>query len=375
MLRIVRRTAAVVAVSLLPAAAAQAEVSVVASMPPVHSLVSKVMKGAGEPYLVLRNGQSPHDYTLRPSDARALENADLVFLVSSRIESFMDSSLDSAAGESRFVELGEAHDVLHLPVREGVLWEHHDHDHHGHDGEEKHGHDEHSHDEHAAHGKDEHGHKDEHDHEDHAGHGKDEHGHEDHAGHGDEKGEHKEHVHDAHGDAHDHDGYDPHVWLSTRNAMAFVDAIAEALAKRDPDNAKLYADNANTARQELQALKDSISASLAPVRGRPFLVFHDAYQYFEAEFDIEAAGSISIGTAAAPGAKRLRELRQRVSEGDIRCVFREVQFSPRLAEVVAEGTGTKLGTLDPVGSAVDFGPDNYDGLMIGLADGLVSCLK
>ncbi|UUX48585.1 zinc ABC transporter substrate-binding protein [Nisaea acidiphila] len=341
MFRLTRCAAILLPVLFSSTGTARAELSVVASIPPVHSLVAKVMAGAGEPHLILRNGQSPHDYSLRPSDAHALEKADLVFLISHRVESFLDASLDSAEGDGRFVELGDAHGVLHLPVREGVLWEHHDHDDHGGHGGEKHGHDDH----------------------------------EGHAEHGDGKHESKEHLHDAHEDAHDHEGYDPHVWLSTRNAKAFVDAIAEALTRKDPAHAALYADNAKTAHRELAALGESISAKLAPVRGRPFLVFHDAYQYFEAEFDFAAAGAISIGTAAAPGAKRLRELRHRASEGDIRCIFREVQFSPRLAEVVAEGTGTRIGTLDPIGSTLDFGPDNYDGLMLGLADGFLSCLE
>ncbi|WP_420406340.1 zinc ABC transporter substrate-binding protein [Nisaea sp.] len=341
MIRFIRCVAGLFSVLLIDIGSARAELSVVASIPPIHSLVAKVMAGTGEPRLILRNGQSPHDYALRPSDARALEKADLVFLVSHRIETFLDASLESAEGDGRYVELGDAHGVLHLPVREGVLWEHHDHGHHDDHGEAEEGHD----------------------------------GHEDHAGHGEEEHESEEHVHDAHEDPHDHHGYDPHVWLSTRNAQAFVDAIAQALAKTDPAHAALYADNAKAVHLEMQALSDGIAAKLAPVRDRPFLVFHDAFQYFEAEFDLAAAGAISVSDAAAPGAKRLLELRHRVSEGDIRCIFREVQFSPRLAEVVAEGTGTKLGMLDPVGSALDFGPDNYNGLMQGLADSFVSCLK
>ncbi|WP_193173094.1 zinc ABC transporter substrate-binding protein [Nisaea nitritireducens] len=311
------------AVILLVALPARAELSVVASIPPVHSLVAKVMAGAGEPHLLLRNGQSPHEYALRPSDARAIENADLIILVSPTIETFLGAAVErNADHDGRVVELSEAKGVTHLSVREGTLWDSPEHD------------------------------------------------------------EHTEHGHDEHDDksaeeqaAHDHGPDDPHVWLSPSNAQAFVTAIAASLAARDPDRAALYHANAVAAVQDLEELSQTIRQKLAPVKDRPFLVFHDAYQYFEAAFDLTAAGAISLGTGAPPGAARLRALRQRVADGDIRCIFREVQFRPRLAEVVAEGSGAKLGTLDPVGSTIPFGPDAYNALMLGLADGFESCLR
>ncbi|MEO9904272.1 zinc ABC transporter substrate-binding protein [Nisaea sp.] len=320
------------AVILLGTVPARAELSVVTSIPPVHSLVAKVMAGAGEPHLLLRNGQSPHGYALRPSDARALENADLIFLVSHNVESFLEATVDRDVDNGgRVIELFEVKGVTHLPVREGALWDSPEHA--GHDDHDKEGHDEHA------------GHED---------HDKD--GHDEHAG-------------------HDHGPDDPHVWLSPSNAKAFVAAIAASLAARDPDHAALYNANAAAAVQDLDQLSETIRQKLARVHERPFLVFHDAYQYFESAFDLKAAGAISLVTGAAPGAARLRALRQRVADGGIRCIFREVQFRPRLAEVVAEGSGAKLGTLDPVGSTVPFGPDAYNGLMLGLADGFESCLR
>jgi len=332
MKKILCSAAATLATFFACADTVRADLFVVASIPPVHSLVAKVMDGAGTPHLLLRNGQSPHDYTLRPSDARAIENADLVFLVSHNIETFLEASLESEQGAAgRLVELGEADGVLHFPVRDTVVWQTGEGDDH------------------------DHGHGDDH------GHG---HGHDEDA-----------HLHDSHDHAHDHDGYDPHVWLNTRNAAAFVTAIAAVMAERDPANAALYKANADAARKDLLVLSQTIEAELAPVRGRPFLVFHDAYQYFEREFDLAAAGAISLTTGAPPAAGRLRELRHLVSEKDIVCIFREVQFSPRLAEIVAEGSGARLGLLDPVGSELEFGPDNYDGLMLGLAHGFRACLE
>lgn len=294
----------------------RADLSVVASIPPVHSLVAKVMDGAGTPHLLLRNGQSPHGYALRPSDARAVENADLIFFVSHNIESFLTASEEADAGAAKkFVELGETDGVTHLPIRETVVWD---------------------------------------------------------LGKGRGIGA---HLHRAYNHGHKHEGYDPHVWLSTGNAAAFVSAIAAVLAERDPANGALYRANAVAAREGLQALSKSIAARLDPVRDRPFLVFHDAYRYFESEFGLTAAGAISLGTGAPPGAGRLSELREQASANGIKCIFREVQFSPRLAEIVAEGTGARLGLLDPVGSTLEFGPENYDALMLGLAEGFRSCLE
>ncbi|MEP3120266.1 MAG: zinc ABC transporter substrate-binding protein, partial [Nisaea sp.] len=243
------------------------------------------------------------------------------------------------------------------------------------DDHDKDGHDEHAgHEDHDKDGHDEHAGHEDHDkdgHDEHAGHeDHDKDGHDEHAGHED----HDKDGHDEHA-GHDHGPDDPHVWLSPSNAKAFVAAIAASLAARDPDHAALYNANAAAAVQDLDQLSETIRQKLARVHERPFLVFHDAYQYFESAFDLKAAGAISLVTGAAPGAARLRALRQRVADGGIRCIFREVQFRPRLAEVVAEGSGAKLGTLDPVGSTVPFGPDAYNGLMLGLADGFESCLR
>ena len=195
---------------LLAALPARAELSVVTSIPPVHSLVAKVMAGAGEPLLLLRNGQSPHEYALRPSDARAIENADLIFLVSHTTEVFLEPAVDRNADHGgRVVELADASGVRHLTVREGTLWdapEHGDDEGHAHDGHDKDAKD------HAAHG-----------------HGPD----------------------------------DPHVWLSPSNAKAFVRAIAVSLAKRDPDRAGLYNANAEAARLDLEKLSATIRQKLA----------------------------------------------------------------------------------------------------------------
>ncbi|MEX0954856.1 MAG: zinc ABC transporter substrate-binding protein [Rhizobiaceae bacterium] len=338
---------AATALAIVPAQA-QALEGVVASIKPVHSLVAGVMKGAGEPHLLVRGAGSPHTYSLRPSDARALESAGLVFWVGPRMEVALDSAIDTLGGNATVVELGEAHDLVKLPFREGGPFEGHDHeDEHGHEADSA-GHDDHDHAEDG--------------HEESAEH------HDDEDGHGHEEAAEAEH------DDHGHDGFDMHVWLDPRNAAAMVHEIEEALSEADPDNAALYAGNAEALRARLNDLQTELAAELAPVKDKPFVVFHDAYQYFESRFGLHAAGSITVSPEVMPGAERLREIQQRVRELGATCVFAEPQFEPRLVTVAIEGTGAGSGTLDPLGAELADGPDLYFELMRGMAASLRDCL-
>lgn len=307
---------------------------VVASIKPVHSLVAAVMEGVGEPELLVKGAASPHAYALRPSEARALERAKVVFWVGEGMETFLAGPLETLGGNARVVELVKAHDLVELDFREGGPFEAHDHgDHEGHD---------HAHD----------------DDDDEAGHdGGDDHAHE---GHGHE--------------GHDHGAIDMHLWLDPSNAKAFVREIEEALSAADPDNAATYEANADALKEKLDALIAETDAALAPVRGRGFVVFHDAYQYFENRFDIQAAGSITVSPEAIPGAQRLTDIRAKVAELGATCIFAEPQFEPRLISVVAEGTQARTGVLDPLGADLEDGPELYFELIRNLTTSLTTCL-
>jgi zinc transport system substrate-binding protein len=186
------------------------------------------------------------------------------------------------------------------------------------------------------------------------------------------------HDHDEHDHAGDHGhaegAADGHLWLDPANAAAIAAAVAAELAALDPGNAALYAANAAAFSTELTALEAEIKATLDPLRGRPFVVFHDAYQYFEAAFDLPAAGSISLGEADAPSAARVAEIRDRIAAEGVACVFAEPQFEPRLVATVIEGSQARSGTLDPVGAGLDPGPGLYPALLTGLARGFADCL-
>src|SRR6056297_2382718 len=318
------------------AGAALAETpKVVADITPVHSLVAQVMEGAGTPALLIAPGASPHGYAMRPSEAAALDAAELVFWMGEGLTPWLEGAIDSLAGDAQVIALLGAGETRVLPFREGIAFEVHD---------EK-GHDDHSHDDHGHEGHDEHGH--------------DEHGHD-------------EHGHDEHG--HGHDGADPHAWLDPTNALAWLDVIAAELAGHDPGNAALYKANAAAAQAEITALEEEIAEQLGPFRDVPFLVFHDAYQYFETRFDISATGAIALGDAADPGPARIAALRVMAEERDIACVFSEPQFDPKLVRTVF-GDDIGHGVLDPLASDAAPGPALYTDILRGMARALTGCLS
>ncbi|MBO6777603.1 MAG: zinc ABC transporter substrate-binding protein [Marinibacterium sp.] len=343
--------------------------SVAVDIAPVHSLVARVMDGIGSPDLVIPPGASPHEYNLRPSEAEALQNADVVFWMGEDLTPWLEDAVENLTTDAAITTLLEIDETNLLDFREGALFEAHDH------GDDEHGdHDEHEHDddghaegdhEHEEHAKKEHG-DDEH--------AEDEHGHEEHAE--DDHGhDHEEHAEDEHGhEGHDHGEHDPHAWLSPDNASSWLNVIAAKLSAVDPENAGAYFANAAAGRSKIEALKGEISATLDPARGKSFVVFHDAYQYFETAFDFPASGAISLGDAADPSPARIAEIQDRVRDEGVDCVLSEPQYNPGIVAVVLDGTEANTGVLDPLGSDLEPGQDMYPQLLRNLAGVLADCL-
>ncbi|SFG26079.1 zinc ABC transporter substrate-binding protein [Sulfitobacter dubius] len=373
--------------------------AVATDIAPVHALVSQVMKGVGTPDLIVPQRSSPHGYAMRPSEARALSGADLVVWVGPLLTPWLADPLNSLAGSASHLALMEQPGTRVLPFREGATFEAHDHSAHddeGHDDHKGHDHGDEGHEDHEGHDHGDEGHEDHegydhgdeghddhegHDHGDeghgdHEGHDHGDEGHDDHEGHDHGEKDHDDHEpHDNHGPGHAHSGDDPHVWLDPRNGQLWLGQIAESLAELNPDNAAQYRENAEAAQAELATLEKEISETLAPVRDRPFIVFHDAYHYFEARFDIEALGAISENDARAPGAARVSELRALVADNGVKCVFAEPQFNPGLIAAVAEGQDTGAGTLDPLGADLEPGASLYADLLRGMAEDMAACLS
>jgi zinc transport system substrate-binding protein len=366
--------------------------NVAVDIAPVHSLVARVMDGVGEPSLIVQPGASPHEYNLRPSEAAALQEADLVFWIGEDLTPWMENAVETLAGGAAVTTLLEADGTTLLDFREDALFEAHDHgddeDHEDH-GHEDHGDghkDEHAHDDHDDH-KDEHAHddhddhKDEHAHDDHDDH-KDEHGHDDHDHDKEDEHAHDDHGHEEHADHDDHDDHeghahgdhDPHAWLSPANAGTWLNVIAAQLSAADPENAGRYFENAAAARAEMEALSAEIAETLAPSKGGSFVVFHDAYQYFENDFDFPASGAISISDASDPSPARIAEIQGRIKEEGIDCVLSEPQFNPGLIATVMEGSEANTAVIDPLGAELEPGAALYPQLLRNMANTLAECL-
>jgi zinc transport system substrate-binding protein len=300
---------------------AEAAPRVVATIAPVHSLVAGVMEGVGEPHLLLPGEASPHDFALRPSDARAIAGADLVVWVGESLETFLTGVLASSGAPA--LELIEAPGVDPRPFA-GNEEEEAAQDEHAHDHEHTDGHDDHA-DEHAAHD-------------------------------------------------HDHTGLDPHVWLDPVRAQAIVAAVADRLAALDADNAATYAANAARLTERLAELDRRLQERLAPVRGRPFVTFHEGFGYFVERYGLAEALGLTLDPQRRPGARTISALRERATEEGIVCAFAEPQFDQRMVSRLAEETGMRLGWLDPLGAGRAPGPELYFEVLEANADAVAECL-
>lgn len=167
---------------------------------------------------------------------------------------------------------------------------------------------------------------------------------------------------------------DPHVWLDPENAVAMTRQIAAAMTAADPANAALYASNRDREVSDLIALEAALKRQLAPLGGVKYLVFHDAYRYFEHRFGLTPAGTVTVAPDRPVGARRIEMLRGAILEGEISCVFREPQFSPHLIDTLIEGTRARAGVLDPLGAGLAPGPGLYPSLLRALGGSLLSCL-
>ncbi|MCB1521590.1 MAG: zinc ABC transporter substrate-binding protein [Hyphomicrobiaceae bacterium] len=324
------------------------DIDVVVTIKPIHSLVSQVMAGIATPKLIVDGASSPHTFSLKPSDARALASADVVFRVSPALEAFSDRLAGVLKAEAQMVSLAESPGVSLLMTRTGATFEAHGHAAEG--GRE----------DHADHAK----------HTDHAGHDADRHK-DDAGGRGHHHADSKDDS-DHHGEH--HGGADTHVWLDPANAKAIVRHVAAVLAARMPERKAALDANAASAIAAIDVLDRELAGILAPVAGKPFVVFHDAYQYFERHYGLAAAGSITLHPEVRPSARRISEIRDRLKKLSSACVFTEPQFPSRIIAAVTEGTGTRTGVLDPIGAAVLAGADHYGAMMRLLAAGLATCL-
>ena len=301
---------------------ANADIKVVASIKPIHSLVSYLMDGVGKPDLIVDGYASPHGFAMKPSHAKMLQNADLIFWVGEDLENFLEKPLKSIAKKAEKIELMEINGLKKLKFRERNIFEGHD----------DHGHKEKKHDDHG----------------------------------------HKEKKHDDHGhEKHAHGEYDPHIWLDPLNAKVILSEMAEHLIEKDPNNASVYKANLKKAHKALDNLTKKIKSDL---KGDfKSIVFHDAYQYFEKRFDVNVLGAFTVNTDVLPGAEQLAEIREIIEHDKVTCVFSEPQFNPDIIKAVAKDMKISTGVIDPLGATLDPGKDLYFDLIRNMYASFKSC--
>ena len=300
-----------------------AEVKVVTTIQPLHSLISNVMGNKGKLDLILEGTASPHSFTLKPSHAKMLENADAIFWIDKDLESFLEKPLKSIPKKAKVIHLMDLSSLEIHKFREKNIYGGHD----DHDDHDKHGHKE---DKHAKHDD-----------------------------------------HDKHGHAHAHGEFDVHIWLDPNNAKVIVKEVANELASLDSKNSNFYKMNAKKTVEKLDILINQIDKSIN--KKASFVTFHDAYQYFEKRFGVEALGALTINTDIQPGAKQIAEIKDLVEDKNIKCIFSEPQFNPKLINMIAKSTGAKTGILDPLGSSYKPGKDLYFNLINDLYENLNKC--
>ena len=307
---------------------AKAEIKVVASIKPIHSLVSYVMDGVGKPDIIVDGYNSPHNFSLKPSHAKMIERANLIIWVGEDLETFLEKPLKTISKDAVNVEIMDLKGIKKLKFREKNIFE--GHGDHGHDGHKEHGHDEHK----------EHGHK--------------------------------EKKHDDHGhEGHAHGEHDPHVWLDPMNAKVIVKEIANQLVKLDPDNSSKYEANSKKIQSELDNLTKNIKRDLK--KDLRFVVFHDAYQYFENRFGIKVLGALTVNPDVLPGAEQLSEIREVIEHEKVNCLFSEPQFNPAIIKSIAKDTKVKTGVLDPLGATIDKGKGMYAKLLSNMYGSFKGC--
>ena len=316
---------------------ANAEIKVVTSIKPIHSLASYLMEGVGSPDLIVDGYASPHGFALKPSHAKMLQEADLIFWVGEGLENFLEKPLKSIAKKAEKIELMEIKGLNKLKFRERNIFEGHD----------DHGHDEDGHDDH---GQQEEGH--------------DDHGHDDHG--------HEEDGHDDHGhEGHAHGEYDPHIWLDPANAKTILNEMVEHLIENDEKNASIYKSNLDKALKDIDKLISDVNSELN--QNISFIVFHDAYQYFENRFNVKVLGAFTVNTDVMPGAEQLSEIREIIEHDKVGCIFSEPQFNPDIINAVAKDMDIKTGVLDPLGATLDPGKGLYFKLIKNMSNSFKGC--
>jgi len=293
-------------------------IQVVVSTPPLAGMIKPLLAPGDNITVLLQAGMSPHGFQLKPSHLRSIQNSDVVFSVGTPVDGWLTKTL--ARVDKPVLKMSDMPGLFTLPLRKGGLWK--------------------------------------------------------------LQGQNSEHSH------HEHDHkpakwhYDGHIWLSPQNARLFIEQAAELIKTLDSANADQVEKRKQAWLVKLGALDDVLVQKLASVKTRPFVVLHDAYQYFEQHFQLNGVGSIRLNPEIAPSLKRVQQLRESITASQVSCIFKEPQFPEKRVLAVVRGLDIKIGSLDPMGSfsspqeriLAEQGYQTYDVLLKNLADAMLTCL-
>ena len=278
---------------------------IVVSIKPLHSLVSAVAGDSNSVSLLIEGSMSPHNFALKPSHAKLLNNAKVVFYIDNQLESALKRTVIGLPISVRVVRASKFKQLNLLPTRAGDNWEEDGHDHHN----------------------------------------------------------------------HDHGSNDVHFWLDPNNAVQMVKGITRELSMVYPKNINNYKKNAKNIIKKIKAKDSLIKSQLEPIQDKSFIVFHDAYQYFEKAYGLNSLGSILLDPELPPSPKRIMQIRTKIKSMKPHCVFKEPQFRAKIVDTVIENTNVKVGILDPLGADLESGPQMYTNLLQNISDNLNACLK
>ena len=270
---------------------------VLVTLKPLHSLVSALMLDIGEPGLLLDNLQSPHDYSMKPSDRRRINQADIIIYASADIESFIPA-IQNSLPQQKFIKLTNIPGLKLLETR----------------------------------------------------------------------------AFDSHAQQHNHH-IDGHIWLSIDNAIIISQYLSNEFIKQDPLNSERYRTNSNKQISKLRQLKKDIQQQVLPLRNQAFLMFHDAFQYFENEFQLSSGMFVTTSPDHKPGIRHILKLKQKIQQQNIRCIFYEPPHIPKIIQTLTEGSKIQLIPLEPLGIKYEMGNEQYFKLLSDISYNLYNCLK
>ena len=296
-------------------AMAASDLKVVVSIKPFHSLVSTVMQGVSEPALLLNGNNSPHTYSLRPSAAVKLQNADLVFWGGENLEGFLAKPIHSLAAGARVVSFEDSPGLILRPFRSVKEWQELD----------------------------------------------------------PESQNDQDHLKKQ--EIHRLPGNDPHIWLDPLNAQKITQNLVQILSEFDPENAQTYHSNGKKTILRLFDLHIQLKTKMSSVSSKSYIVFHDAYQYFEKRYQLNPIASVIVSSGPSTSVGRLIDIRTKIKNKNVLCIFTEPQFSPKLVQTVISGTAVKKGILDPIGTRISPGPEMYFTLLNNISHSISTCFK